>query len=634
MAVNSLTNMELLKQREEITETFSNVLRQLASVEITPASVEEALKGIKETPVSARKRLVRELTEKYVGRREPAMTVTDVEIAMQRYERELVAEENARQMDKQRAENAQLSRPAPDPQFIEVAPSNIAPLGAQAYHQPHPLPVIIDARVAADKHLNPVSKYYKKDGERYVWWDPKTLVIHPEPLQYAETPSLELFAHETSRIPSARGAINLYSSLKRMLGRADYLGLTNAQFQKILLLWVEEHFPHFHAGLQMHHEAVPFFRELCSYVSIEDNRTQVQAAIKALTRSPGDQITRVTFMHKTLYIMMEEMNQSHLTYEQLERKAERKVMNSIEQWLSEAAKKEYKSSIKVMRDNGDVPSFLELNDLVTTIEAIDGCELQTVKHAGASAHKVEIFRMEKEREAGLNPAVTRSAGATEHQSLYRWGDNITSPAKQGSRMFEGRRSRSRTRPGAQDFQRRQAYQNPRYESGAGQPRQRSGSGGRGSWSGDRNRQRNRDRADEVYVAQTSRLSRRDQVSRQSDDEESHERDVYNVASDGSGRSTTQRQRSNSWSRSAQRNSSGQRNSQPTGRAARRDGASGERAGGYRNRSASNEWGRESSRDRVLELQRLREENEELKRKYVSSAAKSSARLQTRRFQKN
>ena len=45
MAVNSLTNMEMLKQREELTETFSNVLRQLATAELTPDNVEEALKG-------------------------------------------------------------------------------------------------------------------------------------------------------------------------------------------------------------------------------------------------------------------------------------------------------------------------------------------------------------------------------------------------------------------------------------------------------------------------------------------------------------------------------------------------------------------------------------------------------------
>ena len=158
-----------------------------------------------------------------------------------------------KRQDKQREENIQLARPAPEPQFIEVAPSNIAPLGAQAYHQPAPLPVIINASVAADRHLNPVSRYYKKDGERYVWWDPKTLDIKPEPLQYPETPTLELFDHETSRIPSAKGAINLYSSLKKMLARANYLGLTNAQFQKILLSWIEKYFAHFHAGLQMHH---------------------------------------------------------------------------------------------------------------------------------------------------------------------------------------------------------------------------------------------------------------------------------------------------------------------------------------------------------------------------------------------
>ena len=632
MAVNSLTNMEMLKQREELTETFSNVLRQLATAELTPDNVEEALKGIKETPVSARKRLVKELTEAYVGRKEPSMTTTDVEIAMQRYERELVAEENRRQMDKQREENIQLARPAPEPQFIEVAPSNIAPLGAQAYHQPAPLPVIIDASVAADRHLNPVSRYYKKDGERYVWWDPKTLDIKPEPLQYPETPTLELFDHETSRIPSAKGAINLYSSLKKMLARANYLGLTNAQFQKILLSWIEKYFAHFHAGLQMHHDAIPFFRELCSYVSIEDNRTQVQAAIKNLSRNPGDPITSVTFMHKTLYIMMEEMNQSHLTSEQLEKKAERKVMNSIEQWLSEPARKEYKSAIKVMRDNGDVPSFLELNDLIMNIEAMDGCELQTVKHAGAGAHKLEIFKLERERDAGLNPVTTRSAGVTEHQSLYRWGDNITSPAKQGSRMFEGRRSRSKNRTGAQDFQRRPAYQGPRQEASAGQPRQRSGSSGRG-WSGDRNRQRDRDRANEVYSTQVGGRTRREQSDWQSDNEENYERDVYTVAGGDSGRGAVARQRSTSWSRSGQRRQSGQRGSRPT-ETARRDGASGERNSGQRNRSASNEWGRETSRDRMLELQRLREENEELKRKYVSSAAKSSARLQTRRFQKN
>ena len=435
------------EQQTKVAQGLKNALNRLGAANGW-TGVEDALSHLSVVPKRWEEKECDKLTALFENFKLPHATVTEHQQAYEALclrrereenERKLAAEAEALRQTTEQIQRGQAGQLFQFPPQPGVHPGGVAGISHGLYPPLLP-PHLATAEFVLPRRRDP---YRKEATGRVVGFDIIDFTQLERPLQFDDLIDLKFIQDEIIHLPCIQ-SVDLEISISGIVHKAQYLGFSHDQTRQMFQLFLRQHFPVYYSSLVATTDWKQYYTELISFVNLHDQSVKIDAALQALTREPGEQITAIT----SRWLGLEKLKYKHKAYwmprDKRELKAKNAILEKLGIFLSDACAEKYKSWKNQTRRRGDaeiVQNWEKVLSKIVDWEREDEYRLKTTKHMDAStATKVSTFATEVSQ-------YRTSSGSPSTGTPSSWSQHVPRPMHDGRRNRGGTSSRESRSPG-------------------------------------------------------------------------------------------------------------------------------------------------------------------------------------------
>ena len=365
---SSVFSLELKRQLNKQQDLFGKILDTL---QVNGVNVTGAKALLSSTPTSIRQQKIAELLQMWEEYKLPCYTLEELHLIIQQHRETNHSWHKDKELDKHRTAYSDAMTQGPA-RVITIDQTDQHP-GASMLHQPSTLDTSVPPPLAAMDVLPfELSKYTVQMNKTLKGINPQTLQMFDRPIQYVFPVLLQDFQDLTTKFPLTT-IIDIESTIKKYLGRAQDYGLNKFQFSELLRRFIDEHFKEFAFVIEHipvdNYDAV--FTNTVNLINTTDVVSNINSTLEALVRSPGQSIHGTFLSYKSLLQLRFKHTETHLTLQQIDQKADRVARAAIQNFVSDNCKHALHQWISERKEYGETVDSADMLNFISDLETKD-----------------------------------------------------------------------------------------------------------------------------------------------------------------------------------------------------------------------------------------------------------------------